>query len=536
MLGAALWLGVLAAAASPAAGLIGATNEGEASAETFPGVVLLRGGAVDACTGTFVAENVVVTNGRCVVHEDDEDQPIDTGVAGEWASEETMFVNLTVWGGAGTGGGGLQYVGRASNVSWVYRTGVFGDNIAVVAIELHPEPQFSFAPIPLRTEAFVLPESGAIVGYGSDQNFVTGQGQFVDAGVHRSGPAELLEATEVFDYSGNCLLRKNGGALVLQDYNSRTFPKTCLASGDFGAALLIRNPVGDSDEFQLAAVAAQGDTFPCTTVRTYLSSVIYRQNWLIERINFFKGNPFEPIVCASATPTSTAVPTVTASPSVAASPSTTPSPIVQVLPERSINWGIIIILGLILLCLCGSACATGLYYKHRVMTGKQTAVTAEDTIDEALGERSFAKRMEGAPLAGSVPTPKTVPTPEDVDTQHILREERRVRAAEARKGREGNREAIKKQKAMQAMKKRSAAFSGEATRHVRVGGDAMHRFGGPGNGEVVHIRQQALASTAAQKPQPGSNEHRYQGTGPKLTNAAPGSPVGATARRDLVAV
>lgn len=491
---------------------------------------------MDQCTGTFVAENVVITNGRCVVLEDSEDQPIDTDVAGEWSSEETMFPNLTVWGGAGTSDEGLKYIGRASNVSWVYRTGVFGDNVAVVAVELNPVPEFAFAPIPLRTEAFVLPESGAIVGYGSDQNVLFGQGQFIDAGVHRSGPAEILEATEVFDYSGNCLLRKNGGALVLQDYNSRTFPKTCLASGDFGAALLIRNPVGDSEEFQLAAIAAQGDTFPCTTVRTYLSSVIYRQNWLIERINFFKGNPFEPIVCASATPTPTAVPTVTASPTVAPSPSTTPSPIIQVFPERSINWGIIIILGLILLCLCGSACATGLYYKQRVMTGKQTAVTAEDTIDEALGERSFAKRMEGAPMAGSVPIPKPVPSPEDVDTQHILREERRARAAEARKGREGNRATIKKQKAMQAMKKRSAAFSGEATRHVRVGGDAMHRFGGPGNGAIVHIPPQVLVSKSSQQPQPVSTGRGYQGTGPRMGNAAPGSPVGATARRDAGAV
>jgi len=498
--------------------------------QSFPAVVEIRGAALERCTATFVAPKVLVTAGRCVVAVNARGDPIPTSVEGAWAGPTTMFANLTVWSGAGTSEAAMRYVGRATNASWVYRSGVFGDNIAV--LEVDPAPGATINYIGLRKTGFVFPESGAIVGFGSHLNVRPVGGVFQGAGTHRSGPAEVLEATEVFDYSGNCLKRKDGGALILQDYNTMQFPKACLASGDFGAALVIKELTG-AKQFQLAGVAAQGDAFPCTAVRTYLSSVLFRQNWIQERVNAFQGNRFEVIVCASPSATPTAAPSVSASPSVSPTPSPSPSIIVEIVPPREIDWGIIVALGVIVVCLCCSACGVGVYYWIRLRRGLVTAVSPADVKDASLKARVQAKRDAEAPLAGEDPPARQPP---NVATTDAERAERRQRAKDAKKGR--NRKAVEAQRAKREWKRRAAKATHEDDRHVRVGATAASRFGGTGHGAFLEgavVEREPSAGTAPARdskaaPRAHGRHQKFQGTGIAVDGAAPMAPGPALGR------
>lgn len=455
--------------------------------QSFSAVVEIRGGSLPRCTATFIEPTVLITAGRCVASALNAAPP-DTGAEGAWATAATLPRNLSVWAGPGTASSPLAFVGRVTNMSWVYRAGVFGDNLAVLLVDIASGNRVAITPIPLRTEGFMYPESGAVVGFGSSTNEIDSGSGYATAGTHRSGPAEILEATEVFAYSGNCLRRRDGGALVLQDYNSVQFPKACLASGDYGAALLIRDPRGTA--FQLAGVAAQGDNFPCTSVRTYMSSVVYRANWVLERVDFFLGNALRSVVCPSPTPTNSPAPSTTASPTASSSPSPSPSPLVEIVPPRQIAWGVIIALSIVLLFLTSGAVMFGVYYWNRVRLGRKTSVSPGDAKDPDLAKRAAEQAVSRAAAGYTQPQPQRAVTAEDAKQTEQQHMERRRRAKEGRETRAVNRHAIRQQRAKLALKRRVQAGTGEAVRHVRVGNDAMGRFGGTGQG-----RQLALSST-----------------------------------------
>jgi hypothetical protein len=485
---------------------------------------MLQGGALDICTATFVENRVLVTAARCVTPLVG-GQPAETGVDGEWAQASNMLPNITVWAGSSPT---LTLIGTVTNYTWVYRSGVFGDNVAVLVVDQLPGLATRRQVYPLRTAGFSFPESGVLVGYGADNNNDPVGGVWPGSRVHRSADADVVEATEVFAYSGNCLKRKDGGALILQDLNGAISPKACFGSGDYGAAYLIASPT-QPGVTELAAVAAQGDSFPCTAARTYMSSVVYRANWLDARVNYFAGSDFREVVCPSATPSVS--PSSSVTPSSSASPSFSPSPsvIVEIIPPHETQWGVLISLGVSLFFFaCGSA-LMGVHFWNKVRLGRQTAVSPADVKDPTLGDRLREKIEREEAAMRITPAPVVTKTAwEEAESRNQARLERRAAATASKHAKRRNREVLAAQRNKFAMKKRAGGLTGENNRLVRFGNEDMGRFQGTGEGfphtighTVQEVEEPELSNSIAPHSLPYAP--KFQGTG-VMSEAAPAAP------------
>ena len=106
--------------------------------------------------------------------------------------------------------------------------------------------------------------------------------------MHRSASVRVVAVTDREAITGQCVRQLEGGALLVTDIGTVDQPMMCVSTGDFGAPLLAPQD-GNPSVLESVGVASQGDDSPCSTITTYFSQTVFRQNWIRERIQLFSG-------------------------------------------------------------------------------------------------------------------------------------------------------------------------------------------------------------------------------------------------------
>lgn len=330
--------------------------------------------------------------------------------------------------------------------------------------------------------------SVTVVGYGAVN--VTNLGVASGAGVHRSSSSRVVEATLANDAFGSCSIPSVGGAFIVQEVNGIPEPMMCVSTGDYGGGLFL-NSETTPGVVELAGVAAQGDSYPCSARKSYFTSTLYRRDWIVARVRLFEtGGELEEITCPSPSPSPSPLPSIRPSRSPSPTPSTSPSPIPPPPPPREVNWAIIITLLAIIGGFIGLSLRFWLVSRWRIRSHERTKIAPAETKDPTLESRLAEQRAAREPKAGSAKPPDHVHSVEELRGVEAERAARRDRREGERTAQESRALAMQREK--REMQRRAAKAAHE-TRTVDVGkwvtGFRFSSYVGTAPGDAVEPRR-----------------------------------------------
>jgi hypothetical protein len=359
-----------------------------------------------SCTGTVIHVSpsrtfaVALTSATCLPAES---RGHDTG------GRNWLGAAVALPPGAGfvarTGDGARTVVGNLTSAAYVF-TPTAGGNLAAVAVALDPAAA-PVAPAAWLTADVPMWQPGVILGFGAGAVAVTRFGPVSvvtpsGGGALRSAVAYVTDVSGAAGSPDDCHVPLAAGDLYVEDLRGafNAF-RVCVTHGDDGAPLFVDTAAGSggAPAWRLAGVAVTTtDHEACGGLRTTLTSVPFRDDWIRVALNTLAGVPYARPPCPSLRPTATPTPSRSPSPALAAAPSRDPSPSPPAVPfaSRPLNLLWIIIMAVFLGTVVACTAAWGWRARAQVAAG---------TAPSADAKAALASAPPAAQVAGSAAAP-----------------------------------------------------------------------------------------------------------------------------------
>lgn len=303
----------------------------------------------------------------------------------------------------------------------------------------------------------------------------------------------IADESTAVERPGACISEYTSGEMVLSRISTRDGREfnragVCTRWGEIGGPLFARPMPGEylwpqyensSSEWVIVGIVDQtggnpttdGDNL-CSDVTTYLTSVKFHQEFIVEKLPVIDTDSYPPhVVCPSTTPSPSPTASVSASATASVSPSITPSASMPPPPPPPINWFAILAATAILLV---SAMCAWRIAKKRERRYKEPAKRAKQ-----IGKQ-FA--VEAAAKSKPVPPPNPEDVAESIKQAHVntLLEQRAnmtEREVAKREARQQRRQKAAARRAKQAKNSQQQRVSLAAERHKQRGLPQVGRHG-----------------------------------------------------------